>query len=283
MREELEQKIHEFAKLMYNVGYEDCKRTELTDVRAENIAKHHYARGLNDAWECARKIYGMDRDTRFLALVFNDYENVFENLSASEAIAKIKKYEEKQMQTEEWDSETMYGQFYEDDEGIKAQMQTNDKLCDNFDCAYNFKGECKNVEKCDDFKPLTKNKTSEQQIGKSCMNCKYHVTDFSNPNFPCFLIRRGHNCTNFSAWESNVVEELYSNEGKRTDDEIKVGDEVFLDSWGNVVIIRIDCGRYDGLTANGKTISTVPAPTRSLKKTGRHFPQIAEVLKQMQE
>lgn len=68
-----------------------------------------------------------------------------------------------------------------------------------------------------DFKPITKNETPKQQIGKSCMNCKYHVTNcYQYPNF-CYLIRKGLSCTDFSEWESNVVEELYSNEVNNND------------------------------------------------------------------
>lgn len=36
--------------------------------------------------------------------------------------------EEKQKRNEEWNSETMCGQFYENDEGIKAQMKTDDEI-----------------------------------------------------------------------------------------------------------------------------------------------------------
>ena len=70
-KEKIEQHIHENVEKIYNIG-------------------------LNDAWKCARKIYGMDRDTRMSAFVFNEYETVLDNYSAASAIEAIKEREEKQ-------------------------------------------------------------------------------------------------------------------------------------------------------------------------------------------
>lgn len=91
MKAEIEKQIHKLAEHMYEIGYEDGRKENT------KIADAGYSHGLNDAWECAKKIYGMDRDTRMIALVFNEYETVFDNYSASEAIEKIKEYEKKQI------------------------------------------------------------------------------------------------------------------------------------------------------------------------------------------
>ena len=54
-----------------------------------------YQRGLNDAWEAARKIVEMSAPQYWE--LFDTYkENLFGKISASEAINKIKAYEEKQ-------------------------------------------------------------------------------------------------------------------------------------------------------------------------------------------
>ena len=218
MREELEQKIHEFAELMYKLGYGNGRAS------SDEYGKGYddgidvgYLNGLNDAWECAKKIVLERKDDYTVAdtiSIFNcNKRDVLLHFSASEAIAKIQEYEEKQKK----DCETCKQRFCSACKDGDCYEQEEDNFCSDFECAYNFKGECKNVDKCDDFKPVTKNKTPQQQIVKSCKNCKYHVTDFSNPNFPC----RGRNCINLSAWESNVAEKLYSNEEKQTDKVLK--------------------------------------------------------------
>lgn len=77
----------------------------------------------------------------------------------------------------------------------------------------------------------------------------------------------------------------YKEKQKQTDDEIKVGDEIYsLDkNYKSVVTAVFDTCR--GVTAvyftqNGKWCGDL---LENLHKTGRHFPQITEVLKQMQE
>ena len=106
MREELEQKIHEFAvnaEVLYKTGYEDGYkagyegRCLLTDEECLADQKRQYERGLNDAWECARKIVlgsGYSRDE--LIEIFGVGEwTVLETVNALEAVTKIKEYEEK--------------------------------------------------------------------------------------------------------------------------------------------------------------------------------------------
>lgn len=271
MRKELEQKIHEFTEQIYGAGYVDG----YNDASCAN----DYQRGLNDAWRCIRKLEEMPNQAVMDIFHFGSIYKIARNYTAAEITAKIKEYEEKQKK----DCETCKQRFCSACKDGDCYEQEEDNFCSDFECDYNFKGDCKNAKKCDDFKPITKNETTEQQIGKSCMNCKYHVTDSSNPTFPCFLIRRGHNCTNLSAWESNVVEELYSNEEKQTDDEIKVGDEVICHDGFKSIIIYVwrsgDTTYYQCLDNDG--VNTENDKEGKPIKTGRHFPQIAEVLKQM--
>lgn len=64
--------------------------------------------------------------------------------------------------------------------------------------------------------------------------------------------------------------------------EIKIGDEVTdNDGWQGVVIRICSDGEY--LVIMQKDGATLHWKKESFKKTGRHFPQIEEVLKQMQE
>ena len=75
------------------------------------------------------------------------------------------------------------------------------------------------------------------------------------------------------------------------DNEIRVGDEVFADSNENhirylVVGIKFskykDCLLYSCVGSNGDC-SSIYYRKSELKKTGRHFPQISEVLEKMKE
>lgn len=83
---------------VYNQGYEDGKESvQIDDSTA-------YERGLNDAWECARKMMLSDEDG---GIALSDILKIFgmtqysaiKSFSASEAMDKIKEYEEKQKRT----------------------------------------------------------------------------------------------------------------------------------------------------------------------------------------
>lgn len=91
----------------YKQGFKDGEDIEQKNgaVTKVEVAKMEYERGLNDAWEAARRIvlpsdcyanglYGNMKEIFGL----NDYlaRGVFTDFSASEAVAKIKEYEEKQ-------------------------------------------------------------------------------------------------------------------------------------------------------------------------------------------
>jgi hypothetical protein len=93
--------IENRVRHVYNQGFEEgrgCKY-EQSDIEAA------YQRGLDDAWKCMEKICaevidgGLDSDT--LKQIFGTaiIVNIFKTNSASEAMAKLKEYEEQQ-QTE---------------------------------------------------------------------------------------------------------------------------------------------------------------------------------------
>lgn len=99
--------IWERMKRCYDFGYEDGKAdTPFTDT--EEAEKTAYERGLNDAWDAARKIaqtyahftcYDLNK-------IFGDRDSVgrkmiFEEYTPQDAIRKIKEYENKQKQDAE--------------------------------------------------------------------------------------------------------------------------------------------------------------------------------------
>ena len=55
-----------------------------------------YQRGLNDAWDVARKIFSMDGEVRETLLHNCFFKDIIENISASEAVKKIRQYEKQE-------------------------------------------------------------------------------------------------------------------------------------------------------------------------------------------
>jgi len=149
MREELEQKIHEFAvnaEVLYKAGYEEGYRAGyegkclLTEEECLADQKRQYERGLNDAWECIKKIAKMDIDTLNTVFNLSNYMGVSPFMaslikySASEAIAKIKEYEEKQKCKTCRNNEGKHHPFdscnncYDGSEYEEKQKQTDDEI-----------------------------------------------------------------------------------------------------------------------------------------------------------
>jgi len=87
--------------------------------------------------------------------------------------------------------------------------------------------------------------------------------------------------TNLSASEAIAkIKEFEEKQKLKADDEIKVGDEVMVDE-RHFVVIGIENGEWRHLWCmdNGLTYSSIS--THDMKKTGKHFDQIAEVLEQL--
>ena len=81
----------------------------------------------------------------------------------------------------------------------------------------------------------------------------------------------------FSIFEVITKIKAYEENQKKAEAEIKVGDEVD-DGVGYAVIIGIrDDGTYDGIADTGGHVYI----TKVHKKTGRHFPEVEEIVRQM--
>lgn len=79
MKEEIENRLHDFAELIYKQGF-----------------KAGEEKGLKDAWECARQIHGMHCQKLSEVFPYSTHDNIFIDYSAKEAMQKIKEYEKKQ-------------------------------------------------------------------------------------------------------------------------------------------------------------------------------------------
>ena len=90
--------IHDAFDKGYQQGYEDEKKVSCD---CKDNMENEYNRGLNDAWEAARKII-LDGclPLQELMQIFNTAysERILKENTASEVIAKIKEYEEQQKQ-----------------------------------------------------------------------------------------------------------------------------------------------------------------------------------------
>lgn len=81
--------------------------TPYTKPDTEAIEEEAYQRGLDDAWEAAKKNYlpedhgGLGYKTRRKVFDTDDIGWIFKNLSASEAIEKIRQYEQKKEEQKE--------------------------------------------------------------------------------------------------------------------------------------------------------------------------------------
>lgn len=83
----------------YDKGYKAARQDIVADAN-----KSEYERGLNDAWKCAKKIATVDGlSIEELGKIFDtrSMNAILERFSVSEAIAKIKEYEDKQKKTDD--------------------------------------------------------------------------------------------------------------------------------------------------------------------------------------
>ena len=188
--------LEEIVGGSYNRGYADGLKTG-----HEGGYRSGYEKGLEDVWKCANKINDMNAREFEEVFGYTYYAGCMEIVSPSEALQKIKEYEERQKQDE-----------------------------------------------------------------KSCGTCK-HFTDTDEV----------HGYTPCNA-------DLHNYEPKQTDDtdsdKIKVGDEI-VDGQGRKVIVT-QLSKLDGKDIL-KGFDGEGCPWNAIipniwYKTGRHFPQIVEVL-----
>lgn len=84
------------------LGIKQPENDDIISDSTKNAIDDAYQRGLNAAWECARKIINNDVPWEEWNLrIGQSTDTVFDNYSASEALQKIKEYEEKQKADDE--------------------------------------------------------------------------------------------------------------------------------------------------------------------------------------
>lgn len=108
IRADYQKQVEEAYQRGYDKGYADkTNNIEVCNKIVKDIQDEAYQRGLDDSWEAAKKVVlrpeevGMSVSDLFAILGSISIPDVFRNYSASEVIAKLKVYEEKQKADED--------------------------------------------------------------------------------------------------------------------------------------------------------------------------------------
>ena len=108
MDEEIRQAISEVREMKQMCGNINMKLTNIVTQRGQDWKKKleaEYQRGLDDAWEAARKLFSSMADSDIEKAFPIEWNNggfkALMNLQPQEAIAKLKAYEEKQKADDE--------------------------------------------------------------------------------------------------------------------------------------------------------------------------------------
>lgn len=209
----------------YNAGLEDGK---ISDGTFDEKIKEAYENGLNVAWECASKIFSMP--VHDANEIFPECQaNICEDVSALEAIERIKEYEEKQKEPVFKIGDRVRATGERDRHGVEL------------------------------FPVGTIGEVMEVDCDGDCLVMPYET--YRAPYY----------------YPTDALE--------LANDVIVVGDEVWLldeNYHGVVTAVWEDCGvvKTERLTQSGKLACD---DAKDLHRTGRRFPEIVNILKQMKE
>ena len=132
-----------------------------------------YEAGLEDAWECARKIVEMgEYDRKWNVFTkCDDGEYPFVKYTASEAIEKIKEYEEQKKQSDKSCKDCKHS--------INGMLNFKSGRCEA--CYYDERlgGNC-----------LFEKKQTEEKTDKSCESCRF--ADLQEYEYPCSACSASH-------------------------------------------------------------------------------------------
>jgi hypothetical protein len=260
--------LEEIVGGSYNRGYADGLKTG-----HEGGYRSSYEKGLEDAWECAKKVVLQYVEGGFKIDVFkkifgeSTYQSVLKKYTASETMQKIKEYEERQK-----DDEKSCGT-------CKHVMRID---CGAYPC-----NECprdtlpkwtpKQDEKCE---------KCTKEISAECVvdGCEFEAKQ--NEKL-CDRCKKSKLCElSYLKYVNTCSDFCPKTDATDIDDGIiKVGDEVYLlDKNYKTIVTRIyeefpsSVLKAVQFTQRGQfTVNCI----EDLHKTGRHFPQIAEVLEQL--
>lgn len=320
MIKDLENKILEVAELVYNTGY-TAGSAETGPIGYDNGYKYGnkigYDQGLNDAWECARKMYQFNPSTNeqlceeLYDMRFNEF---ICTVSASEAVEKIKEFEKKGTCNKCVRSNTcvhkhediicfgcVNGSEYEE------EPKLTEKRC--IECRHHSDthGHC--LFKIDGGRCVNRDHWEPKQPEKRCEDCKNFFT--AGYSTVC-LIKKAACCVNKDKWVPKQTEQTEQiekqpkqscedciNENtcslkcpehvrangcrswapKQTNDQIKLGDEVIHTTGSKGIVVGMGNGTLYLLMHDYDMPQKVSK--EGYTKTGRYFPQIQELRDQL--
>ena len=159
-KDDLKLKAEQLIDEAYKFGYIDGTKNTIKEFKYEMLNSKQYQHGLNDAWECARKMYQFNpTNNRQLCEELYDmrFNEFICNTTPQEAIQKIKDYERKQ----KWAEQSKRGKEHRDE--IEKILEKNTKrTCDN--CSHPKYGCQECGEDLDNWKP--------KQVKPKYENCK---------------------------------------------------------------------------------------------------------------
>lgn len=98
----MEKVFIECYKEGFDDGYKEGQHCgEIDGVMNIQIDEVSYQRGLNDAWECTKKLYTMYTKGDITKIFNASFGSILKNSSAQECMAKIKECEEKECEEKE--------------------------------------------------------------------------------------------------------------------------------------------------------------------------------------
>ena len=159
---------------VYNQGYSDgLADGNINSGLFADKVREAYNNGLEDAWECARKLLYEDSLSRDILteLGADTFCGVIQNCSASEAIAKLKEYEEQKKQSEKSCKDCKHSN--------NGMPNFKSGRCEA--CYYDERigGNC-----------LFEKKQTEEKTDKSCESCRF--VDLTEHEFPCSVCSASH-------------------------------------------------------------------------------------------
>ena len=312
--EAFDRALQTFGELVYNQGYNQGVKDGQTGKISELLVDT-YEMGLNEAWECARKIMDLTSDNVKRREIIGDCapKYALTKYSASEAITKIKEYEEKQKQTEKSCKTCGNIQYLDmcdetcvDRSNWTPKQKPTERSCDSCNTTCNLNGHSDSIP-CLNWTP----KQTEKSRGEIMdfpdtfeeFAEQYGFTDkkeyYSNgiELIPVFRVEQwlehlnvrnneihcGHTTEEIA---QSFIEDVEAVKDQLPKQLVKIGDEIYSSmTETKAVVYHIDAWhRYDCFTQDGCSMCLDEYTfNKYWIRTGRNFPQIGAVLHLMKE
>lgn len=287
-KEEIQIQIQQFSEKLYERGYNDGQKDwHNLDVERDKA----YKKGLEDAWEAAKKIVlgvnnGGLSDGEIMTIFNKTYSGIFVENTAAEVVSKIHEYKRSSNDTESAGELMDFPDTFDELVEQNAFKDTNEvytngaELIPVFRVRQWIEHTIQNQNQLDMMmEPLN------FEEGKSCRRCfwdKYRDAQHPTGN-PC------DSCVDFSNFspetepEEQIKDGCVSYSSKSDIDDFKVSDEVTCgDDVYKGIITKIlhDSSRVSVMFANGDSMIF---PMIDVYKTGKSYPELITILSKLRK